>query len=295
MAAARVLADLASRRGVPVCEVLDRVGITQSQLRSMTSRLEWTRFLALLDALAHRLGGAEALGAAASDFLDSAPELAQVAARFPTPASLMRFVFEVVHHLLFPMVQVELAVLGERHFKLVFTIESADRRHGLYALVSTSLARGVPRLLGCGLGEVSWKLTPTGTVFELRFPELPPRPPLSAAALQTLRDLGLSYLETFGREVPEVRTEACLRFQRLVDGLARPEPEERLRELAGQWALTPRQVDALRLLVSGLGNKDIAVQLGISHRTVEIHLSAVLQKSGVETRAQLLSRFWKQA
>lgn len=295
MAMARVLADLASRNGVPIGDVLRELCISQSELRTVGLRLEWTRFLALLDAVTQQLGGAEKLSSVACDFIDSAPALAQVGARFPTPASLVRFVFVVVHPVLFPMVHVELAELGAHRFQIAFTVDSAERRHGLFALMTVSMARGLPRLLGAGLAEVSWKLTPGGAVFELIFPALARRRSIGPAELQTLRDLGISYLESFGREVPEVRSEACTRFLRLLDELTRPEPEERLRELADQWELTPRQTDALRLLVSGLGNKDIAARLGISHRTVEIHLSAVLQKATVETRAQLLARFWKQA
>ena len=295
MAAARVLADLASRHGVNVGAALSRMGISQSELRTVGLRLEWNRFLELLDTVTQLLGGAEVLATVASDFIDSAPALAQVGARFPTPASLMRFVFEVVHHILFPMVHVELTVLDEQRFKVVSTIDTAGRRHGLFALMTASLARGVPRLLGREPGEVSWRLTPTGSVFELRFPGVGQRASSSVEDLQTLKDLGVSYIEAFGRDVPEVRSEACLRFLRIIDELARPEPEARLRELAHHWAITPRQAEVLRLLLGGLGNKDIAVQLGISHRTVEIHLSSLLQKAKVETRAQLLARFWKQS
>jgi DNA-binding NarL/FixJ family response regulator len=40
--------------------------------------------------------------------------------------------------------------------------------------------------------------------------------------------------------------------------------------------LTPRQNDVLRLLVGGLANADIAERLGLSAKTVEHHVSAVL-------------------
>lgn len=293
MAAARVMVDVAARRRVSAAPVLARLGISQSRLRDMTARLDWPRYLELLDGMGLAFGGADALGEASSDFLDSAPELTQIAGRFATPGALMRFVYEVIHHLLFPMVDAELVTLDERRFRVTLRLVSADRHHALFAVVATSTARGVPRLLGCGPGLVTWTLTRDGAVFELEFPERPQRAPLDAAALKTLSDLGLAYLETFGREVPAVMTEACDRFLRLVDDLGRPDSSERLEELAHEWGLTQRQAETLRLLVGGLANKDIAAQLGISHRTVEIHLSALLQKANVESRAQLLSRFWK--
>jgi FixJ family two-component response regulator len=44
--------------------------------------------------------------------------------------------------------------------------------------------------------------------------------------------------------------------------------------------LTDRERDVMWLAVQGLPNKHIARQLGISHRTVEIHKSKIMQKTG---------------
>ncbi|NNM82068.1 MAG: response regulator transcription factor [Burkholderiales bacterium] len=44
--------------------------------------------------------------------------------------------------------------------------------------------------------------------------------------------------------------------------------------------LTDRERDVMKLAVSGCSNKEIARHLGISHRTVEIHRSRVMQKTG---------------
>jgi RNA polymerase sigma factor (sigma-70 family) len=44
--------------------------------------------------------------------------------------------------------------------------------------------------------------------------------------------------------------------------------------------LTERERDVMLLAVQGLPNKQIARQLGISHRTVEIHKSKIMQKTG---------------
>jgi DNA-binding NarL/FixJ family response regulator len=54
----------------------------------------------------------------------------------------------------------------------------------------------------------------------------------------------------------------------------------------GQRRLTPREVEVLDLLGHGLSNRAIARQLGLSERTVKIHVSAVLAKLGVESRTQ---------
>jgi DNA-binding NarL/FixJ family response regulator len=51
-------------------------------------------------------------------------------------------------------------------------------------------------------------------------------------------------------------------------------------------SLTPQQVRVLMMLSSGLLNKQIAYELGVSEATVKAHVSAILQKLGVESRTQ---------
>lgn len=58
-------------------------------------------------------------------------------------------------------------------------------------------------------------------------------------------------------------------------------------------SLTPQQTRVLGMLAEGLLNKQIAYELGVSEATIKAHVSAVLQKLGVDSRTQaviLLSR-----
>jgi DNA-binding NarL/FixJ family response regulator len=50
--------------------------------------------------------------------------------------------------------------------------------------------------------------------------------------------------------------------------------------------LTPQQVRVLMMLSEGLLNKQIAYELKVSEATVKAHVSAILQKLGVESRTQ---------
>lgn len=50
--------------------------------------------------------------------------------------------------------------------------------------------------------------------------------------------------------------------------------------------LTPQQVRVLMMLSEGLLNKQIAYELSVSEATVKAHVSAILQKLGVESRTQ---------
>ena len=57
-------------------------------------------------------------------------------------------------------------------------------------------------------------------------------------------------------------------------------------EQAPARSLSPREEEVLRLLASGLANKQIARRLGIAERTVKAHLTSVFQQLGVTDRTQ---------
>ncbi|CAH2602625.1 Glycerol metabolism activator [Rhodovastum atsumiense] len=73
----------------------------------------------------------------------------------------------------------------------------------------------------------------------------------------------------------------------LPPGLATDEPAV---EPSGS-ELTPRQIAVLELIVQGKSNKQIAHELAISEMTVKAHVTAVLRKLGVFSRAQAIVRF----
>jgi len=53
-------------------------------------------------------------------------------------------------------------------------------------------------------------------------------------------------------------------------------------------ALTPREVNVLRLIAEGYTNRQIAGELGLSVRTVESHREKIMAKLGLHSRAQLV-------
>jgi DNA-binding CsgD family transcriptional regulator len=57
----------------------------------------------------------------------------------------------------------------------------------------------------------------------------------------------------------------------------------------GEPHLTDRELDVLRALSEGLGNKQIGARLGISSSTVKYHLQSIFTKLGVRTRSEAVS------
>ncbi|ABA22681.1 two component transcriptional regulator, LuxR family [Trichormus variabilis ATCC 29413] len=54
-------------------------------------------------------------------------------------------------------------------------------------------------------------------------------------------------------------------------------------------SLTPREIEVLQMLGSGLGNKAIAQSLHISDHTVKFHVSSIFQKLAVSTRTEAVT------
>lgn len=72
------------------------------------------------------------------------------------------------------------------------------------------------------------------------------------------------------------------------DAKTRAELRERDRIRERLESLTPREREVLLLMTQGKPNKVMAHELGVGQRTVEIHRSRVMEKSGAASLAQLV-------
>ena len=59
--------------------------------------------------------------------------------------------------------------------------------------------------------------------------------------------------------------------------------------------LSPREIEVVDHVLQGKSNKQIALQLGITERTVEFHLKNVYTKLGIGSRMELAVKLWKSA
>jgi DNA-binding CsgD family transcriptional regulator len=63
---------------------------------------------------------------------------------------------------------------------------------------------------------------------------------------------------------------------------------QRKRPTSGWAALTPAELDVVRLVSEGLSNNDVATRLFVSPRTVQTHLTHVYTKLNLTSRVQLV-------
>ena len=66
--------------------------------------------------------------------------------------------------------------------------------------------------------------------------------------------------------------------------------EDEIAARAAYASLTPREEDVYRLVVDGAMNKQIAYELDISQRTVEVHRAKVMGKMGARNLADLIKK-----
>lgn len=80
---------------------------------------------------------------------------------------------------------------------------------------------------------------------------------------------------------------------RMIRTIRRSQPEDPAEPPPGFDQLTPREREVALAVTTGVSNKEIARQLGLSERTVKMHLGAVFQKLGVDDRVQLVLRLMR--
>jgi DNA-binding CsgD family transcriptional regulator/Arc/MetJ family transcription regulator len=101
-----------------------------------------------------------------------------------------------------------------------------------------------------------------------------------SSVLQLRNAISASDFETAWNEGAALSTTEAIAYAQRGRG-------ERRRPSSGWASLTPAELDVVRLVSEGLGNKDIAARLFVSPRTVQSHLTRVYTKLGLTSRVQL--------
>lgn len=106
-----------------------------------------------------------------------------------------------------------------------------------------------------------------------------------ASAREAFRALALDFLE---KPLDRERLLAAIgeAFARQRDTLQQVAEEQQNHQLLAR--LTPREAEIMDRVVAGRHNREIAVELGISPRTVEVHKARMMDKLGVGSVAELV-------
>lgn len=105
------------------------------------------------------------------------------------------------------------------------------------------------------------------------------------AAVTAMKAGAADFLEKpFDNEVLVARIRQCI----AAHAQQHPAPDDGDRYELGLAQLTPREAEVLQLMLTGMASKVIARELGVSHRTVDIHRGRVMEKMQVKTLAELV-------
>ncbi len=67
---------------------------------------------------------------------------------------------------------------------------------------------------------------------------------------------------------------------------------DRLAIAVHRWRLTAQEARVFEQLVNGDSNRQIALKIGCAERTVELHVTHILQRMDVENRNAAIAKFW---
>jgi FixJ family two-component response regulator len=105
-----------------------------------------------------------------------------------------------------------------------------------------------------------------------------------ATARAALRTGALDFLEK-PVQPQELMDAVSAALQSDAQALGRAREREQMRERLGR--LTPRELEVFQRITDGLHNREIAVELGISPRTVEVHRARLMDKLNARRIADL--------
>jgi DNA-binding CsgD family transcriptional regulator len=285
MFAVQIALGIGARQGIAPQSLLEGLPLTAAQVDSRQVAVTWDQYIEVCDRLRDRLGGNQAMAdAAAAHFPAITSHISDFAALFVSPVRFTRFLVHVIDPRIWPCLRIEMFELPDDQVRVVHRLPEHYRGGESFFWAGVGAWRTVPCRLG--LPETHFSqlhIEPCLADFVMK---LPRAQTVSARALRAAERAFARYAAF------ELETEGAYIIDNFkptgADALA-----SRLAQARAAWRLSDRQAMVLRAVAEGKGNKAIAEGLGCSIRTVEQHLTDLLNRAGAQTRTELTARVWK--
>ena len=246
--------------------------------------IPWDDYCVLLERFETLCGGPAAVERVLDRHLPY-EELHAVAGAFVSPVLLYRFIFRVLDPMAFPSVDFTYEELADGRLRVEYRIHDDARACAALGRASVAAMRAIPRYLGLPPAGITSDLGERTGVY---YVTPPPSRTIAARLKRRYRPKLDGILDTLHDMIGET-------LRPPVEPGAVPATEnaaERLRSIAEAHRLTPRQTEVLEGIVAGLANKEIAARHGCGESTIELHATNLFRKLRVQSRTQLIARFW---
>jgi DNA-binding CsgD family transcriptional regulator len=242
------------------------------RVRKSHERVDWDDYLDLTDTIREIVGSRAEMARVFSSHLGAIPEVGRIAKLFLTPRQIYRFLVYTFAAAGFSHVSSSMEDLGRDNIRIRVVVPSQYREGTSFFEASAGALRVFPAYIGLPFAEVSASISSHEATFDL---ELPTSRTLADRMAPAVR-AALDELAFYADEIRD-----------LTQGASRTDGRAAVDRAARRFALTRRQREVARLLMRGASNKEIAAELGCAERTVELHVTALMRKTGTANRTQL--------
>lgn len=270
--------DLVARAGLPVEPLFEGLAFDAKTVRSM-DRVSWDDYCAIVEAVERVAGGPDACAALlATSYHQVIPEVRHVAGALASPKQLLRFTTEVMMRVLTPPVYGRIVDRGRDDVRVDVHIAPGARPCAAYLRGSRGAIAGMPCHLGLAPADVEAHVHESGREATY-FVKLPPSRTVASRVGRRVKRF-VSWVTLGVDDGGEISM--ALSYS--------PSGEPPDDASHGEEPLTAKQRAVLTQVTAGFSNKEIATSLGCAENTVEYHVTTLLKRFGVRSRAELLAK-----
>jgi DNA-binding CsgD family transcriptional regulator len=279
-----IVMDIAEQGGIDLDPLFEGLPFDAVSARSLR-RVAWDDYRVFGDRVEDAAGGPEALAALCQNaFHRITPELRMIAGSVISPKALLRLMVQVFNPLVLPTLDWEYEDRGDHRVRIEIAARPGVRIGRSFHSASLGIIRGMPQHLDLPPAKVVSTRSDDHLIFDAELPS-------SRTILARTR-------EASNAVMTRVWSSLVLGYDEdgaPIGAVTPPPAEDRMTRCRRDWSLTRRQTEVLEILVRGKSNKEIASSLACAENTVELHITQLLRRASVSSRAELIARYWSEA